>query len=103
MRAAAPLLCALLAAGMARGEPDAALLGEAQGYPVGTAAGWYQNPYRVGSWSALDQVPGMRVRRVAASAQAHWQQASSSQDPEPGREREALWIGVPRSLGGRTD
>jgi CubicO group peptidase (beta-lactamase class C family) len=52
----------------AQAEPDAAALGQAQGYPVGQRDTWYTKPYRVGSWSALDQVPGIRVRRVAPSA-----------------------------------
>jgi CubicO group peptidase (beta-lactamase class C family) len=55
---------------MARAEPDAELLGASRGYPVGTAATWYQVPNRVGSWSALDRVQGLQVRRVAAPAQA---------------------------------
>ncbi|WBX99994.1 serine hydrolase [Ramlibacter tataouinensis] len=62
-----PLLL-LLAATLAGAEPDEQLLGKDQGYPVApNLAGWYDNPYRVGSWSALDQVPGVRVSRVAAS------------------------------------
>ncbi|HEX2546647.1 MAG TPA: serine hydrolase [Ramlibacter sp.] len=68
-RLAAALVCAALA-GAAHAEPDAALLGEAQGYPLGTAATLFQPTHRVGAWSALDQVPGVRVRRVAAPAQA---------------------------------
>ncbi len=46
-------------------EPDEELLGKARGYPRGDAASWYSNPYRVGSWSALDQVPGVQTRLVA--------------------------------------
>jgi CubicO group peptidase (beta-lactamase class C family) len=46
-------------------EPDAEHLGKAQGYPLGTADTWYGNPYRVGSWSALDRVPGVLTRGVA--------------------------------------
>lgn len=54
----------------ARAEPDEALLGRGQGYPVATTLqAAARNPYRVGSWSALDQVPGVQVRRVAASSQ----------------------------------
>ncbi len=56
-----------------RAEPDEALLGRSANYPIGSATGnvfnWNQNPYRVGSWSAMDQVPGMVVRPVAKSAQ----------------------------------
>lgn len=50
-------------------DPDEERLGKLQGYPVGTASSWYQNPYRVGSWSALDRVPGVQVRRVARSTE----------------------------------
>lgn len=32
-----------------------------------------------------------------------WQQPSGQQDPAPGQERNALWLGVLRSLGGRID
>ena len=32
-----------------------------------------------------------------------WQQPSGQQDPAPGQERNALWLGVLRSLGGKTD
>jgi CubicO group peptidase (beta-lactamase class C family) len=67
-RAAARVLLLLLAAGAAQAEPDELLLGKAQGYPV--AREWYSNPNRVGSWSAMDQVPGLRTRRVAAPAVA---------------------------------
>lgn len=54
---------ALLAASGARAEPDEAALGKERGFPVGTAATWYSDPYRVGSWSAMDQV-GLPVRSV---------------------------------------
>jgi len=46
-------------------EPDTNLLGQSGSYPVGNAATWYNNPYRVGSWSAMDQVRGMDVRSVS--------------------------------------
>ncbi|MEP6792037.1 MAG: serine hydrolase, partial [Ramlibacter sp.] len=56
----------LLLAGAALAEPDEALLGKTRGYPVGTNAGnWYGNPYRVGSWSAMDQVKGLPTHVVA--------------------------------------
>lgn len=58
----------LMAHGAALAEPDEAALGKAQGYPVGSATQWGFNPYRVGSWSALDQVPGFRVSRVSPAA-----------------------------------
>ncbi len=54
------LLCALTAAG----EPDEAVLGRAQGYPRGSESSWYSNPYRVGSWSAMDRVSGIHTRTV---------------------------------------
>lgn len=55
----------------ASAEPDEALLGKGQGYAVGTDTfNWYRNPYRVGSWSALDQVPGIDVRTVPRPAQS---------------------------------
>ncbi len=55
------LACALaLAALPAVAEPDEDALGKPLGYPVGTnLANWYDMPYRVGSWSALDKVPGV--------------------------------------------
>jgi CubicO group peptidase (beta-lactamase class C family) len=46
-------------------EPDEELLGKSRAYPLGTAATWYGNPYRVGSWSALNQVPGIVTSTVA--------------------------------------
>ncbi len=53
------------AASLASAEPDADALGRSQGYPVGGPNGsWYSNPYRVGSWSAMDKV-GVPVRTVA--------------------------------------
>ncbi|WP_395058795.1 serine hydrolase domain-containing protein [Polaromonas sp.] len=62
-------LLALLSA-PARAEPDEERLGKAQNYPLGTAATWYNNPNRVGAWSALDKVPGVRTRAVARAPQA---------------------------------
>jgi CubicO group peptidase (beta-lactamase class C family) len=65
----APLLLAV-ACIAARAEPDEARLGKDLGYPIGTGlSNWYDNPYRVGSWSALDKVPGVRVARVQPAAQ----------------------------------
>ncbi len=63
----APILLAALGwaiASASLAEPDAAALGQAQGYPVGTRTGWYAKPYRVGSWSAMDKT-GVDVRSVA--------------------------------------
>ncbi len=78
----APLLVLAMAAftGNARAEPDEALLGQAANYPVGNSTiNAYQNPYRVGSWSAMDRVPGVRVRQVAKAAQS--QPLPPMQDP----------------------
>jgi CubicO group peptidase (beta-lactamase class C family) len=58
-------LIGLCCAAAARAEPDEGALGQAQAYPVGTASTWYNNPYRVGSWSAMDRVPGLATRTVA--------------------------------------
>ncbi len=55
---------------VAYAEPDEDLLGKAQNYPLGTAATWYNNPYRVGAWSAMDRVPGLSTRVVARSPDA---------------------------------
>ena len=66
-----PLLLALaLAAGASHAEPDEAALNKANGYPVGSLSTWYSDPYRVGSWSALDKVPGMKVRAVERPSDA---------------------------------
>lgn len=63
------LACALAAQGV-RAEPDEALLGKERGYPVGTNnTNWYGPAYRVGSWSAMDQVPGLPSRMVARAAE----------------------------------
>jgi CubicO group peptidase (beta-lactamase class C family) len=70
MRAAALLLAAVLLGGGTRAEPDADVLGQGTGYPLGNAATFFQPGFRVGSWSALDRVPGVLVRRVPAPAQA---------------------------------
>jgi CubicO group peptidase (beta-lactamase class C family) len=65
MRAVLLLCVAAFAAG-ARAEPDDDALGRGLGYPPGTAATMFQQAHRVGSWSALDRVPGVLVRRVPA-------------------------------------
>jgi CubicO group peptidase (beta-lactamase class C family) len=72
MKHAALFSLALLAvlAAPAHAEPDEERLGKSQNYPLGTAATWYNNPNRVGAWSALDKVPGVRTRAVARAAQA---------------------------------
>ena len=66
-----PLLACLLALVALPGaaEPDEDQLGKALGYPVGSNAGnWYEPAYRVGSWSALDKVPGVLTRAVPRAA-----------------------------------
>ena len=182
MRGPALLAVLALACAAAHGEPDAALLGEAQGYPLGTPTTLMQQRYRVGSWSApggfnaslrdwgrlglllardgragdgqvvprdylLDATDAARQpdafrpgRATPANGYGYqfwlhpnrersfalqgvygqgvfvqpasgivmvvtsvWQQASAQQDPAPGQERNALWRGVLRSLGGTTD
>jgi CubicO group peptidase (beta-lactamase class C family) len=58
--------CFVLLACAARAEPDEAALGKNRRYPVGTnASNWYGNAFRVGSWSAMDKVPGLPTRTVA--------------------------------------
>lgn len=61
------LLCLALPAGA---EPDAELLGSAQGYPVGGPPDFSRTLYRVGSWSAMDKV-GVPVRSVARGGAVH--------------------------------
>ena len=51
-------------------EPDEEVLGKSLRYPLGNAGNWYQNPYRVASWSDLHSVPGIRSRKVTRAAQA---------------------------------
>ena len=65
LHSALVLLTIACASTVVRAEPDEDLLGKAQGYPVGNTSTWYANPYRVGSWSALDKVPGVSTRVVA--------------------------------------
>ncbi len=64
LHSALVLLTIACASTVVRAEPDEDLLGKAQGYPVGNASTWYGNPYRVGSWSALDKVRGVNTRVV---------------------------------------
>lgn len=66
--ACAVALSLLLAVGAARAEPDEAALNKAGNYPVGSLSSWYGAAYRVGSWSALDKVPGVQTRVVARPA-----------------------------------
>jgi CubicO group peptidase (beta-lactamase class C family) len=61
-------ITAMLLAGptAALAEPDEEVLGKSRGYPVASdRLQANQMPFRVGSWSALDRVPGMLVSRVA--------------------------------------
>ncbi len=70
-RALAALLlgaCALSGAGL-HAEPAEEWLGKARGYPLGDGWTFFSNPYRVGSWSALDKVPGIRTRLVPRGAE----------------------------------
>ena len=53
----------VLAPAGAGAEPDETVLGKDLGYPVGNRANWSRNPYRVGSWSAMDKV-GLPIRTV---------------------------------------
>ncbi len=63
------LILLLLAARLAQAEPDEPELGQHSGYPVGTGlADWADMAHRVGSWSALDKVPGMLTSPVQRSA-----------------------------------
>lgn len=70
-RAVLPVVLAALGLLMTpvHAEPDEDLLGKTQNYPLGNASTWYGNPYRVGSWSALDQVRGIKTRLVARASQ----------------------------------
>ena len=58
------LLTMLCLATAGQAEPDEEQLGKSQNYPLGSASTWYQNPNRVGSWSDLRSVPGIRTRMV---------------------------------------
>jgi hypothetical protein len=60
--------CAIHSAGL-HAEPDEERLGKALGYPIGDAQTFFSNPFRVGSWSALDKVPGIQTRLVPGAAQ----------------------------------
>jgi len=63
-------------------EPDADLLGRAAGYPVAPNPARIATPaYQVGSWSALDKVPGIRSASVARPAQAQALPRASASAP----------------------
>jgi hypothetical protein len=64
------VLATSLAGAALHAEPDEAALNKANGYPIGSLSTWYTEPYRVGSWSALDKVPGLQTRTVARPAEA---------------------------------
>jgi CubicO group peptidase (beta-lactamase class C family) len=51
-------------AALAHAEPDEEALGKSAGYPVSPGGNPSQMQYRVGSWSALDKVPGARIHTV---------------------------------------
>lgn len=58
-------LACLLGMSLACAEPDEEALGKSAGYPISPGNGTSQMQYRVGSWSALDQVPGVLTHKVA--------------------------------------
>lgn len=64
------LAALLFLAAATHAEPDEERLGKSLNYPLGNASTWYQNPNRVGSWSALHAVPGIRTRQVAPAVAA---------------------------------
>lgn len=66
-----PLLFSLLWMwlGVAHAEPDEEVLGKGAGYPISSQGGFMQMPNRVGNWSALDKVPGVRIAPVAKGEQ----------------------------------
>lgn len=66
-----PLLFSLLWMwlGVAHAEPDEEALGKGAGYPISSHGGFMQMPNRVGNWSALDKVPGVRIAPVAKGEQ----------------------------------
>jgi len=60
----------VLSAGLCHGEPDEDSLGKARNYPLAPSPSqWTQPQYRVGSWSAVDQVPGALIQPVARGSQ----------------------------------
>jgi len=74
---------ALLALGAAavRAEPDELALGRPLGYPVGSVRDWYAVSNRVGSWSAMDRVTGLRTRGVPAGAKPLALAAATDAEP----------------------
>jgi len=73
-------LLALGAAGV-RAEPDELALGRPLGYPVGSVRDWYAVSNRVGSWSAMDRVTGLRTRGVPAGAKPLALAAATDAEP----------------------
>lgn len=55
--------CALVT--LAHAEPDEEALGKNAGYPLSPGGNLSQMQYRVGSWSALNKVPGVLTHKVA--------------------------------------
>lgn len=49
---------------VAYAEPDEDVLGKNEGYPINPGANASEMRYRVGTWSALDKMPGVRVHPV---------------------------------------
>jgi CubicO group peptidase (beta-lactamase class C family) len=63
-------LVIMLGARLAHGEPDEDSLGKANHYPLAPSPRqWTQAQYRVGSWSAVDKVPGTLIDPVARGEQ----------------------------------
>jgi hypothetical protein len=74
----------------------------------------FVNPYRVGSWSALDKVPNISVRAVQRAAHAFelpradhpraiWEEPDGLANLLLHEERDQLWRGALRSMGGSVD
>ena len=64
------LIALMILCPLAWAEPDESLLGKSQNYPTGDVNTWYNNPNRVGAWSALNTVPGIQTRLVSRSTEA---------------------------------
>lgn len=61
-------LACLLGMSVTRAEPDEEALGKNAGYPISPGNTMNQMQYRVGSWSALDRVPGILINKVEKPA-----------------------------------
>ena len=58
------------AAGLVNAAPDEAGYGAAAGYPVGTRLNWFQKPFLVGSFSAMDRIFPVRAVRAGSVPRA---------------------------------